>query len=377
MIIIHLSTEMPMGGGERQLLYLYRGLTEKKDASLSQYIICSKNSKLEAYCQEHQHAYFSLKRRGGFSLHYVWQLKKIIKQIISTKQPNLRVSKNEPIIIHCHDGHAHTYAVLVDVLWGSFNRIPLSIVLSKKVIPPVYRKSLRTIKYHYHGIQKIICVSQAIADICTTLCAQRWSPEEVAQKVCVIHDTVDLRQYSTHQKQNIFTIGIIGSLIPVKNHGLFLAIARQLVDTLHQPLNFWIIGDGQLQSVLEEQIKTLNLSSHVKLLGFREDIPELLSQLDMLLITSHKEGFCSTILQAMAAHVPVIAHNVGGIPEIIQHQKNGLLASNLNDFVQQATVLYHDPAMVKKLTQAAFETVQAYDLPRYVEKMHSLYKEIH
>lgn len=372
MIILHLSTEMPMGGGERQLLYLYQGLTEQKDASLLQYIICSKNSKLAIYCQEHQYSYFSLKRRGGFSMLYVWQLKKIIKHIIDTKQH----AKDESIIIHCHDGHAHTYAVLVDILFRCLDNTAFSIVLSKKVIPPVYKKSLKTLKYHYQGIQKIICVSQAIADICTKLCAQRWSSEEVAQKVCVIHDTVDLRQYQPPKKQDILTIGIIGSLIPVKNHALFLAVARQLVDTLKQPLNFWIIGDGALRASLEEQVKTLHLSSQVTFLGFREDIPELLSMLDILLITSHNEGFCSTILQAMAARVPVIAHNVGGIPEIIQHQKNGLLANDLDDFVQYAIDLYQDSVVAEKLTHTAFETVQAYDLPRFIEKMQTLYLAI-
>lgn len=365
MIILHLSTEMPMGGGERQLLYLYQGLMEKNNPSLSQYIICSKNSKLETYCQEHQYAYFSLKRRGGFSLHYTWQLKKCVQQIKA-------INPLELIIIHCHDGHAHTHAVLMDFLF----RMKIPLVVSKKVIPPVYKKSLKTLKYHYSAIKKIICVSQAIADICTTICLQRWTPTEVAQKVCVIHDTVDLRQYLPPQKQVIFTIGIIASLIPVKNHALFLDIARQLVDTVKQPLNFWIIGHGPLRASLEERVKGLNLSSYVTFLGFREDIPALLSQLDILLITSHNEGFCSTILQAMAAKVPVIAHNVGGIPEIIQHQKNGLLANDLNDFVRYATELYQKPEAVEKFTDAAFKTVQVYDLPRFIEKMQTLYSAI-
>lgn len=350
-MIVHLSTEMAFGGGERQLLYLYRGLSER---GIPQMIICATGSKLETYCQKHHYDHFSIKRRGGFSLPYVWQLKNILKNLLK---------KQSICAIHCHDAHAHMHALLTDVLL--LHRVQLPLIISKKVVPSSKKKGFNLFKYHYPSIKKIICVSQASADVCT-----QWSNPN---KIVVLHDTVPLSDYYLPKTHHDFNIGIIGSLIPIKDHPFFLACAQKILDT-HHSIYFWIIGEGHLRHELEEEVKTLNIQSNVKFFGFREDIPDLLSQLDILFVTSNNEGLCSTILQAMAAQVPVIARPVGGIPEIIQHQKNGLLADNVDDFVKYALDIYSNPAVGKQLAQTAFSSVKAHDLPVFIDKMLLYYR---
>lgn len=357
-MILHLSTEMSMGGGERQLLYLYRGLHEKTD--FSQRIICASNSALEKYCQQHHYAHIALKRRGSFSLSYAWALKKTL----------VHLSCHHPIrIVHCHDAHAHTHAVLADILGritGGKYPMPL-LIIHKKVIPTAHRKSLKNLKYRYSRIHKIIAVSEATATIC-----REWT-KPTKDKVVVLYDTLQCADYYPPQPHATLTIGIIGSLIPVKNHAFFLQCVHLFMLRSAQMPCFWIIGDGPLRDALQTQANTLGIASAIQFLGFREDIPALLSQMDILLVTSTNEGLCSTILQAMAAQVPVIACPVGGIPELIQHNHNGLLADSPEGFVNLILALQADPLLKKHITDTALREVQGYDLPIYIEKMLHLY----
>ncbi len=127
-----------------------------------------------------------------------------------------------------------------------------------------------------------------------------------------------------------------------------------------------------MRKVLEAQAANISLQQ-IKFLGFREDIPHLLSQLDVLKKKKKNEGLCSTILQAMAAQIPVIAKNVGGIPELIQHNQNGLLAENQEDFVRHVLSLYDNPKLRQQLATAAVLSVKDYDLSIYTEKMLGIY----
>lgn len=349
-MIVHLSTKMSVAGGEHQLLLLYQGLKEK---NVPQIIICALGSQLEDICQKKNYLYIALRRRGCCSFLYAWELKKTLKNIL----------KKQPIrVIHCHDAHAHTHMILTDILL--LHRISLPLVISRKVVSVQRKPGMMTWKYRYPSIRKVVCVSEAVADVCR--------PWVAPDKMIVLHDTVNIREYIPPKKHEIFTIGIIGSLIFVKDHLLFLECAKIILN-VHPAMRFWIIGEGDMRKQLEERAKELAIHSQVTFFGFREDIPELLSQLDVLMITSKNEGLCSTILQAMAAQVPVIAKNVGGIPEIIQSGENGLLAENQDDFVKYALTLYEDASYRQAIIEAAVQCVQAYDLPVYVKKIQEVY----
>jgi L-malate glycosyltransferase len=83
-----------------------------------------------------------------------------------------------------------------------------------------------------------------------------------------------------------------------------------------------------LRRELEEQSASLGLGDKVRFLGRRDDVPAVLSSLDLFVMTSHMEGLCTSILDAMSADVPVVATNAGGIPEIVRDGETGLLAAN-------------------------------------------------
>src|SRR5690606_2850452 len=91
------------------------------------------------------------------------------------------------------------------------------------------------------------------------------------------------------------------------------------------PVHGVLIGEGALRADLEAMSRDLGISTHVHFTGFRNDVPKLMRELHMFLITSRTEGLGTSILDAFASDVPVVATRAGGIPEIVHHGESGLL----------------------------------------------------
>ena len=90
-------------------------------------------------------------------------------------------------------------------------------------------------------------------------------------------------------------------------------------------LHFYFIGDGELRSELSQEIERLGLGASVTILGWRNDVPELLCALDIFVLPSLWEGMPLAILEAMAASLPVVASNIPGNSDLIEHERDGLL----------------------------------------------------
>jgi glycosyltransferase involved in cell wall biosynthesis len=131
-------------------------------------------------------------------------------------------------------------------------------------------------------------------------------------------------------------IGIVGRLAPVKNHRLFLAAARGMVDS-GVPARFVIVGDGELRAELESLAATQGLAGSVRFLGWRKDMASVYAALDILTLTSVNEGTPVALIEGMAAGIPVVATAVGGVPDIVRDGETGrLVPSGDGDALQQA-----------------------------------------
>ncbi|MEW6274267.1 MAG: glycosyltransferase family 4 protein [Bacillota bacterium] len=118
-------------------------------------------------------------------------------------------------------------------------------------------------------------------------------------------------------------VGTVARLVPQKGISCFLKAAAMLVKDYR--VNFLIVGDGPLRRQLEHEAVALGLENRVVFTGERDDVPVILSALDIFVLPSLTEGFPLAILEALAAGRPVIATRVGGIPEIIADNHTGLL----------------------------------------------------
>jgi len=121
-----------------------------------------------------------------------------------------------------------------------------------------------------------------------------------------------------------FLIGLVARLELIKDHETLIksvAFAIQKVENLKLVL----VGDGSLKGYLKSLSSELGISDNVVFLGHRSDIAKMLSMLDLFVLTSKREGTSTAIMEAMAMGLPVIATDVGGNPELIQNDYNGLL----------------------------------------------------
>jgi len=124
--------------------------------------------------------------------------------------------------------------------------------------------------------------------------------------------------------QDAFVVGTAGRLDPVKNLAMIVEAAGILAES--QPrLRVVLLGEGPDRQALEQQIDALGLRRVVSLAGYRTDVRRLLPALDVYVNTSVHEGVSLTILEAMAAALPIVATRVGGTPEVVIDQETGIL----------------------------------------------------
>ncbi|MCS6861161.1 MAG: glycosyltransferase, partial [Abditibacteriales bacterium] len=133
-----------------------------------------------------------------------------------------------------------------------------------------------------------------------------------------------LPESSTTASRATFHVGCVGTLRPVKGHRYLIeaiAAVREKVPHVHLSL----VGDGPARGELDDLRQRLGLNGCVSLLGMRDDVDALLKQFDVFVLPSLSEGISNALLEAMAAGLPVVATDVGGNPEVVQHGVTGLL----------------------------------------------------
>lgn len=128
------------------------------------------------------------------------------------------------------------------------------------------------------------------------------------------------------------------------------------------PLHALIVGDGWRRPAMEKMVQDLGLADVVHFLGTRYDIADLLTGMDIFVLPSQTEGISLSILEAMAAGLPVIASRVGGTPEIIRHKENGILipVGDSQALADNLARLLEDPALARQLGDAGRKDAYGY-----------------
>lgn len=176
-------------------------------------------------------------------------------------------------------------------------------------------------------------------------------------------------------------IGTVGNLKTIKNH-IFLVQAFSEVKKILRNVRLLIIGQGMLgapdnsERALTERVQELGITDRVSLLGYRADIPDLLSIMHVFCLTSLKEGLPISLIEAMAAGLPVVGTNVEGIRDVIVPREDGLLVE-LGDVeaLKKALIdLLTKPAWSYKLGEAARRKAEEkYSLKRCVSEYEALF----
>lgn len=148
------------------------------------------------------------------------------------------------------------------------------------------------------------------------------------RKIFNFVDVKDIRRKVTPKSANdIPRLGIVGRMVPVKRMDLFI---RTIALLNHRGVSCQgvIIGGGPLESELKQLASDLQISELIEFRGFVDPAIMEINQLDGLVMTSEHEGLPMTLLEALALEVPIVAHSVGGIPEVLDQGACGWLVSN-------------------------------------------------
>ena len=173
-------------------------------------------------------------------------------------------------------------------------------------------------------------------------------------------------------------VGMVGRMEPVKGHRYFVEAAAQVARE-HPNAHFLLVGDGQLQEEIRQQAASLGIADRLHLLGYRKDAARIVTGFDLSVLASLHEGLPNTVLEAMAAGVPVVATAVGGTKELITEGETGYLAppadaDTLAHCISWA--LAHEEERTRFAASARVSVRSNYGMSRMVSEMERLYDQL-
>ena len=308
--VIHLVEELTIGGLEKILTTIVLNLDKKK-------------YNVSVWCL----------REGGFFAD------KLVKEGIDVKILHISTSRN-PLSIYklyrllkCHKFdiiHTHAYSA------GTIGRISaflagVPVIISHNhSVYDYYGKFYNLVEWFLSLItDRVICISEVVNGFANK--TQRINSKKLITIHNGIDDVCDLTEKSSSDLKKELGIPINHPVICTISHmeehkGLkYLLEAASLLLQSKNDVSFLLVGEGVLKKELKILCADLKIEKNVIFAGEQSDISEILSLSDIFVLPSLREGLPLTILEAMACGKPVIATNVGGIPEIVKDGENGIL----------------------------------------------------
>lgn len=172
-------------------------------------------------------------------------------------------------------------------------------------------------------------------------------------------------------------VGIVGRLVPVKDHAAFLEAAAR-IRRERPDVTFVVAGDGELRGALEERARRA-LGDRCRFLGWVKDLRTLYGALDVVVLTSRNEGTPVALIEAGAASTPIVATRVGGVADVVVDGRTGHLAPPGDPTAVATAVLglLGDPTRAHRMGAAARETARhRFTIERLANDLADLYREL-
>lgn len=359
--VVHVSTPRSWRGGEQQVVHLAERL---RALQVPQLVVCAPGSAMERVCRERGLPHVALRRHVAIDPLFARALARC-------------VGRAGAALVHAHDPHAHTAAVLAASLFGM--RAPL--VVHRRVAFAVGRGPFSRWKYDHAGVRRIVCVSRAAAEVLRPALAD-------PSRLRVIHSATDAGRLAAARPDGRLRrehripagspmVGYVAALTAEKDHLTFLETAARVLAAGHDA-RFVAIGDGPLRDELASRVRQAGLGGRVVLAGFRSDIEAVLPELDLLLFTSRQEGLGSSVLEAFACRVPVVATAVGGVPEIVVDGETGLLApiGDAAALAERVSRVLGDEALRTRLVAGGLRRLEDFGVERMAARTLEVYREV-
>lgn len=269
-------------------------------------------------------------------------------------------------LAHIHDKRALRSALLLTLT----RNIPY-VVTYRSLDPPPSNALARSM---YRRAEGIVGVSEAVSKIMRTYCPD--TPVDGIYDACRTNKTcLPSARSRDSQSNDEFVVGHVGDLNDsTKAQGIILDIAEHFIDR-HPRFRFVLVGNGRDESTFKERASRL---PNVSFTGWLPNLQVCYETMDVFLCPSRKEALGSAMLEAMSYHLPIVASNVGGIPEIIRHGREGLLCGteDRRGYQDALLAIRSDEGLRKQLGDAACARARQFSPERMAAEYARVYRGI-
>jgi len=328
--ILRIIARLNIGGPAVHTIILTEGLDKSRFESLLVYGSTSKD--------EGDMLYYALEK--NIKLILIPELKRELNfynDIVAFNKISNIIKIEQPDIIHTHTAKAGTIGRLAGILYNLLHlskgkRIKLIHTFHGHIFEGYFSKFKTTMfilieRFLAFFTCKIITVSESLKKELISLGISKETKIEVIPLGLELEDFLKILP----RDNAVLNIGIVGRLVPIKNHHLFLeAAAKIIADNTQMQLRFKIIGDGELKKKLEEYCRKLNINEKVDFLGWQKDLVSIYSNLDVVALTSINEGTPVSLIEAMASGRVVVATDVGGVRDLLGGETDTKIKPNAN-----------------------------------------------
>ncbi len=357
MRVLYVDLEREWRGGQNQALLLLKGLHARGHAAELMALESSPLAERARDC--------------GVTVHTVAARHSTLQAFLLLQRI---FAQGVPEIVHANEPHALTAA------WLAKAQKRTSLVISRRVGYPLSRFWLA--KARYRAARRIIANSQWVAG---KVAACGIPPEQIA----VIYEGAEIPPPPSPEQrreararwglaEGIPLLGCAGVFLADKGQEWLIRAVAALRPEFPQ-IRLLLAGDGPLRGQLQALARELGIADAVLFPGFVKDVENVYAAVDVYLLPSFFEALNNSLLAAMACETPSIAFAKGALPEIIEHEKSGLLVSgpDVAEIREAVARLLRDPAFAGAVGRAGRVRVQQnFSADRMVEKTLQLYQEI-
>lgn len=366
--VLHLITRLPVGGAERLLVDVVRGL----DAQRFESVVC---------CIQEKGELAGELEAAGFTVHCLdgMRTKRFDWGAIGDLARLMRSQRID--VVHSHLYHANLYGRLAALRAG----VPaVASVHNTYTRLKLHRRLIN--RFLSSRTARVIAVSE---DVRNDLMRYDGIP---AQKIAVIHNGIDVGRVQTATPRaqarerlgiaaDAIALGCIARLEEQKGHRFLLEALALLNAAARGAPRFRVVlaGDGRLRAELENRAAALGVGSWTLFLGTRHDIPEILKALDICVMPSLWEGLSVAMLEAMAASLPLVISDVSGVSQVVGNNEFGLKVpvGDVNELARTLLALADAPERRAALGAAARQRVQdRFSAQAMLASLSRLYEEV-
>ncbi len=216
----------------------------------------------------------------------------------------------------------------------------------------------------------------------STIAAEGFIRASGEKKITLLPNGIDTREWKIvkNRQPSPIQITTVMRLHP-KKRGMALIEAIEKVKAKLSPsfkFQLNIIGDGKEKNRLEKKVSSLKLQEEVKFLGYRsrEEIKKVFEQSHFFVLPTVKEAFGIAVLEAKAAGLPVVAMSYGGVQDMIEHQKEGFLANDDEQFAKCILELIQDENLRNEMSKNTLKTLERFDWKQIIQKHWEVYQDV-